>query len=165
MMIIYKTTNVINGKFYVGKDIKNDPKYLGSGLLLIKAIKKYGKENFNKEILEVCESIETLNSREKYWISELNAIQLGYNIARGGSGGDTITNNPNKDKIRKTLSKNCIWKSNKREEYIKKYKHLFSDKGNPMYGKKHSNSTKEKIGNRKYSLGKEHHNFGKKNVY
>jgi hypothetical protein len=63
-MIIYKTTNLINGKIYIGKDSKNNSKYLGSGLLLKRAILKYGKENFKKEILEECSSIEELNQRE-----------------------------------------------------------------------------------------------------
>ena len=44
-MIIYMTINNINGKKYIGKDVKNNPKYLGSGFDLQKAIKKYGKEN------------------------------------------------------------------------------------------------------------------------
>jgi len=47
--IIYKTTNKINNKFYVGYDTKNNPKYLGSGLLLKRAIEKYGQENFKKK--------------------------------------------------------------------------------------------------------------------
>ena len=44
MGIIYKTTNQLNGKWYIGKDEKNNPKYLDSGVLLEQAIKKYGKE-------------------------------------------------------------------------------------------------------------------------
>lgn len=48
-MIIYKTTNKINGKIYVGLDTKNNPKYLGSGKIIKFAIKKYGKENFEKK--------------------------------------------------------------------------------------------------------------------
>ena len=50
-MVIYKTTNLINGKIYIGQDSKNNPKYLGSGVIFLKAIKKYGKENFVKETL------------------------------------------------------------------------------------------------------------------
>lgn len=90
-MIIYKTTNLINGKFYVGKDEKNKPDYLGSGINLQRAIKKYGKENFIKETLEVCLTREELVEREKYWIKETKAQKLGYNIADGGWGGNTYT--------------------------------------------------------------------------
>jgi hypothetical protein len=88
-MIIYKTTNLINDKFYIGKDTKNNPNYLGSGKYLHRAIKKYGIENFKKEILEACIDIKTLNEREKYWIKETNAQKIGYNIADGGTGGKT----------------------------------------------------------------------------
>lgn len=88
-MIVYKTTNLINGKFYIGKDSKNDPKYLGSGILLNKAIDKYGADNFVKEILERCSTIEELNNREQYWILKLDAKNKGYNIADGGHGGNT----------------------------------------------------------------------------
>ena len=49
-MIVYLITNLINGKRYIGMDSKNNPQYLGSGTLILKAIKKYGKENFKKEI-------------------------------------------------------------------------------------------------------------------
>jgi len=90
-MIIYKTTNLINGKFYVGKDEKNNPEYLGSGINLNRAIKKYGKENFIKETIEVCSTREELIEREKYWIKETKAQELGYNIADGGWGGNTYT--------------------------------------------------------------------------
>jgi len=90
-MIIYKTTNLINGKFYVGKDERNKPDYLGSGINLNRAIKKYGIENFIKETIEVCSTKEELNEREKYWIKETKSQEIGYNIAEGGSGGNTYT--------------------------------------------------------------------------
>jgi group I intron endonuclease len=92
-MIIYKTTNLINNKIYVGQDSKDNPKYLGSGLLLKKAINKYGKLNFVKETIEVCENKQILNEREIYWIEELNSIntKIGYNVADGGFGGNTYT--------------------------------------------------------------------------
>ena len=49
-MVIYCTTNLINGKKYIGSDTNNNPYYLGSGVSIIKAIKKYGRNNFKKEI-------------------------------------------------------------------------------------------------------------------
>jgi len=71
-MVVYKTVNNINGKAYIGKDTKNNPKYLGSGLDLIKAIKKYGRSNFKKVILEECSNKDELWKREEYWLSKFN---------------------------------------------------------------------------------------------
>lgn len=65
-MVVYKTTNLINGKIYVGKDESMKPHYIGSGYILKKAIKKYGKENFKKDILESCSSREELGEKERY---------------------------------------------------------------------------------------------------
>lgn len=101
-MIIYKTTNIINDKIYIGKDEKNDSKYLGSGKILKAAIKKYGRLNFVKEILEKCNTREELCEREKYWIQLYNSqnTQIGYNIAMGGLGGDTFSGLDDKSKAR-----------------------------------------------------------------
>ena len=49
--IVYETTNLINGKYYIGVHRKNGKNYLGSGKILIYAIKKYGRDNFMREIL------------------------------------------------------------------------------------------------------------------
>jgi group I intron endonuclease len=103
-MIIYKTTNLINGKIYIGKDKHNNQNYLGSGKILKQAIQKYGKENFKKELVEECEDKKLWLEREIYWIGYFNSTKIGYNIALGGNGGDTISNNPNKDDIRKRHS-------------------------------------------------------------
>lgn len=84
--VIYKTTNLINGKIYVGQDKYNRRAYYGSGKLLKKSIKKYGKENFLKEILEYCDA-ESLNDREIFWIAKLDAMnpEIGYNLTSGGN--------------------------------------------------------------------------------
>lgn len=89
-MHIYKITNLVNGRWYIGKHIGTDPSYMGSGKLLKQAFKKYGKESFIKEILEICNSEEELNLREIYWISTTDAVNNpdSYNLAQGGSGGD-----------------------------------------------------------------------------
>lgn len=92
-MIIYKTTNLVNHKIYIGKDSNNNPDYLGSGLLLHRAINLHGIENFVKETLDTAKSIKELDEKEKYWIKKLNAQdrKIGYNIADGGNGGNTIS--------------------------------------------------------------------------
>ena len=71
---IYITTNLINNKKYIGQrrftstkieDMLLDP-YLGSGRDFKKAVIKYGSNNFRKEILDICDSKEELNTKEKY---------------------------------------------------------------------------------------------------
>jgi group I intron endonuclease len=92
---IYLTTNKVNNKKYIGQrhyhsNSKADDRYLGSGLLILKAIRKYGAENFSREILEECETQEELDLAEKKWIKEYNAVadRNFYNIAEGGLSTD-----------------------------------------------------------------------------
>lgn len=131
-MIIYKITNLINNKYYIGQDHKNDPEYYGSGRIINNSIKKYGKENFKKEILEYCVDDDELNEKEIFWINKLNSIvPNGYNITKGGTGGDTFTF---QDNIRK-------------EEIKKKRKNTLLEKfgGSPSRGCKLSDDQKKKI--------------------
>ena len=93
---VYITTNHVNGKQYIGQR-KYDKQgkwkeYLGSGIILSRAIEKYGLENFSKEIIEECKTKKILNEREIYWINYYNAVESDnfYNIASGGDGGNTI---------------------------------------------------------------------------
>lgn len=105
-MIVYKTTNLITGKFYIGKDKYNNPNYLGSGVKLKDAIKRYGLDNFKKEIVEYCKSYNHLNERERFWIEYYQSTDatVGYNISTGGDGGNNFTNHPNKERYRNKLS-------------------------------------------------------------
>lgn len=74
-MVVYLIENLINNKKYVGMDTKNNPLYLGSGTLIKRALKKYGRENFKKHILEYCPSIEILEQRETWWINNFDALK------------------------------------------------------------------------------------------
>jgi hypothetical protein len=90
-MFIYKTTNTVNGKQYVGLcGREKADSYLGSGTLLRLAIKKYGKDKFEREIIERCESYEELLVREEYWIGQYNAVNdpMFYNLSHGGFAGN-----------------------------------------------------------------------------
>ena len=87
---IYLTTNLINGKKYIGQHRSKefDKTYFGSGVVLLKALEKYGKENFKCEILKECFSEDELNSWEKKFIKDHNASCSDeyYNVANGGLG-------------------------------------------------------------------------------
>jgi len=104
-MYIYKTTNLLNGKIYVGQSKFNpedNPTYLGSGCLLIRAVRCYGSQNFRKEILELCDNKDQLCELERYWIATLksNVRGVGYNICEGGTWGDTFSSNPRAEELR-----------------------------------------------------------------
>lgn len=87
-MIVYKTTNLVNGKIYIGQTIRENTGYLGSGYYLRRAVKKYGKSNFKREVLARCSSQEELDEMEKFYIKEFDSTNrdVGYNIALGGTG-------------------------------------------------------------------------------
>lgn len=92
-MHIYRLTNKINGKFYIGKTIKTLKQRFGghkahsnhgSKHYIHNAMRKYGYDNFSMELIESVQDIDSLNTRELYWISELNPE---YNMHAGGQGG------------------------------------------------------------------------------
>lgn len=83
---IYLTTNLVNGKKYIGQHYGDiNDKYLGSGVAFTRALNKYGKENFQKEILEVTTK-DKVNEREQYYINLYNAFLSDeyYNLTPGG---------------------------------------------------------------------------------
>ena len=91
-MHIYKVTNLTNGKIYIGQTISKFTKtYLGSGTKILLAVKKYGRKNFKKELLEQCFNVDDLNVKERYWIEHYNSTDdsIGYNICSGGQQGGT----------------------------------------------------------------------------
>lgn len=91
---VYKTTNLINGKIYIGrhKSKKFDKWYFGSGAKIRQALSEYGDENFAVEILYYCESEDELNEKEKEAIIayESRDPEKGYNIDQGGTKGNWL---------------------------------------------------------------------------
>ncbi len=162
-MIIYKTTNLINNKIYIGQSRKNNPNYYGSGKLIKGAIRKYGKDNFKKEILCECLTLDELNEKEIYWINYYNStdLSIGYNIERGGASFDIVKHNriyvfTNEHRQNISLGNKNKPKSKKHCENISKNHSDVSGINNPMYGKEHSEKTKSIISNKQ--KGKKHSN-------
>lgn len=121
-MLIYLSTNKINGKKYVGYTTLTLESRIKTHIyksrsksqyfyLFKNALRKYGPESFSWEILEYCNSTEECCEKEKYYIKTLNTISPnGYNLTEGGNGG--IQSNEVKEKI-----------SNSLKEYYKKNGH------------------------------------------
>ena len=119
MGYIYKITNNVNDKVYIGQTSKTIEERFKKHLSLAKrkvnrylydAMNYYGFENFSVELVEECECSQ-LDQKEKYWIAyyKSNDKKHGYNMTEGGGGGDTWANNPHKQetilKIKQTKIK------------------------------------------------------------
>jgi group I intron endonuclease len=140
-MIVYITKNIINNKKYIGKDSYNDSNYLGSGTLLLEDIKKYGKENFKKEILEYCNK-DNLGEREEYWINFFNAVKSKdfYNIRSQTSGW--YNKDLNKEKYNYVIDK--ISKSNKGKKRSQEFKDNLSNNNERKEKLRQANKDKPK---------------------
>ena len=90
--IVYKTTNLINGRYYIGKHKTTNlnDSYLGSGTVIKEAIRHYGIANFSREILAVFENEADAFSFEALLVTDsVVSDPLSYNLSTGGSGGRT----------------------------------------------------------------------------
>jgi hypothetical protein len=119
IMIIYLITNKINGKKYLGRDAWNRKSYYGGGVAIKNAIKKYGKENFKKEIVEQCKDTKHLLERETYWLEYYDAANNPefYNMINSNKGWEKGKSRPkgrvNSKKTRALISKNGRGKTGK----------------------------------------------------
>ena len=89
---VYQITNLLNNKVYVGKHKSTkhpfENQYYGSGKQITAAIKKYGVENFKKEVLQYCSSMEEMANKEAETVTEDFVKRLDtYNMHKGGPGG------------------------------------------------------------------------------
>lgn len=163
--IVYKTTNLVNGKFYIGKHKQKFhfpilfDGYFGSGILLINAIKKYGKKNFIRETLHVFYTPEEAFAKEKEIVNEkfVNSKDT-YNLMIGGLGitfhteeskrkiGEYHKGKPSGMKGKKAWNKGISKTEDEKIVLSIKAKERLSNKeSHPLFGKHHNDETKQKI--------------------
>lgn len=144
--IVYKTTNLVNGKIYIGVHSTNkiDDGYLGSGRIFRRALKKYGEDNFEREILFDFDSTEKAYNKERELVDkEFIERSDNYNFITGGFGGAEVSEETRK-RLRENNSK--IWLGKRGSEIPwfgkpiseERKKHLSETRmgeNNPMWGK------------------------------
>jgi group I intron endonuclease len=148
-MIIYKATNKINNKIYVGQTTKKLEERIKGHLkksksIISKAINKHGIENFTFEVIDYAINKDELDEKEIYWIKICNSLTpIGYNISNGGQGKSKICNDYVKELISLGLKNSEKWNKIKNsEEYKQKIREKYF---NYNKGKKFSKEHSEKI--------------------
>jgi len=132
---VYKVTNLINGKIYVGlhitKDLDDD--YLGSGKQIQAAIKKYGRENFKREYIKICKNPEEMYSLEAEIVNEdFVNDPTTYNMKTGGIGSWSHIN-ANPEKYKEIRSKAAKVKADRPDNIFKdpEWQKKFNSMNNP----------------------------------
>ncbi len=163
---LYKITNLLNGKIYIGvhSSKRKTDRYMGSGKAIKKAIKKYGEKNFKKEILEYFESDQEMFDREREIVNESFIKDYNtYNLIIGGKGTGCGENHPFFGKKRPKHSEFMkIHSPSKGKPLMQSTKDAIS-KANK--GRKHTsevNKRKGRSGDKNYFFGKEGSAKGKK---
>ena len=143
MYYIYRITNKVNNKTYIGqhKYKKLNDSYMGSGKLIKRAQKKYGMENFEKEILySRIQYKETVDAMERFAIAKERALgKAEYNLASGGEGGN---GGANKGKHPSEETKRKLSESHKGNRPSEETRQKMSE---ARKGKKHSEEWVRKI--------------------
>ena len=126
---VYKITNKINNKIYIGQTIKpiqtrfreHIAKAKVKNTKFYRALNKYGEENFEISLIDTANSQEELDEKEFYWMKYYDAVNKGYNsyLRKGKVGGDTLTNHPEREKICKKISEAVMGEKNIRARKIK----------------------------------------------
>lgn len=157
---VYKITNIINNKVYIGITTLEDViknRYCGSlknthNTHLRNSIKKYGEENFETNIIYEAESKEELLEKEKEYIKSYNCMNenYGYNMCAGGEG---VHEYVTPDYIKQKISKNSLRVWNEYPEYRKQMSERNKGKNNPLVKKGgHSQESKAKMSSSKKRL-------------
>ena len=150
MFFVYKITNVVNGKQYVGQSIHPEKRFIEhyrysyGNSLVSRAIKKYGLDNFFLEIIEKCKTQTKVDYQEIYWVKTLRTLAPnGYNLEEGGRGG--IPSLETRKKMGNAAKKR-------------------TGLGNPFYGKTHSEEVRRKISLSRMGKGRPHSEESKRKI-
>lgn len=174
MYTVYKITCKINGKLYIGitgktteerwkTHVKESRRDRSRGKLH-SAIRKYGKDNFSRESIDIIEDKDTALFLEVILIALYNTQKEGYNITEGGECPASVLRgrkcSPESVEKRAASLRGRPLSVEHKQALCGPRPSIVGEK-NPFFGKKHSEETKRRIANRPYARGTQHYLFGK----
>ena len=119
---IYKVTNKINGKAYIGSHYgKTNDSYFGSGIAITRAVEKYGKENFIKEIIEIQPTKQLMLEEESYWLNKLKcSTNPEYYNMTNTAGGGCLIDGKTEEERKNIITKQAAGRRPKQKQITKK---------------------------------------------
>ena len=174
--LIYKITNLINGKIYVGshKTTNINDSYMGSGKYLLHAQHKYGIEFFKKDILYVFDNPDDMYQKEAEIVNENFLMEENtYNLKKGGMGGFDFINQARKnlygkngqsgfggENLKISLTRDRMVSQGRYDEWKTKISSSLKGKQSPFKGRKHSEETIGILRGHERQQGEKNSQFG-----
>jgi hypothetical protein len=152
---VYKISNILSGRYYIGYSTNIERRFsvhrsklkqnCHDNIFLQRAYNLDGEDKFKYDIIHKCNTEEEAKDIELQYLTDLTIRDMLYNLNYNNSGGDLLTNHPEKEAIRKKIIKSCKETLSKMtpEERIQKYR-KFGER-NGMYGKTHTDESRKKI--------------------
>jgi group I intron endonuclease len=150
---VYKISNILSGRYYIGYSTNIERRFsvhrsklkqnCHDNIFLQRAYNLDGQDNFKYDIIHICDTEEQAKDIELQYLTDLSIRDMLYNLNYNNSGGDLLTNHPEKEAIREKIIKSCKETLSKMtpEERTQKYG-KFGER-NGMYGKTHTDEVKK----------------------
>lgn len=149
---VYKISNKLSGRYYIGYSTNINKRFYShrsklkqnchDNIFLQRAYNLDGEDNFNYDIIHVCNTEDEAKEIELQYLTDLNIRNMLYNLNYNNSGGDLLTHHPDKEKIRERIINSCKETMNKMTPEERRQKYGKFGERNGMYGKTHTEEIK-----------------------
>lgn len=167
---VYKISNILSGRYYIGYSTNINRRFTvhrsklkkncHDNIFLQRAYNLDGEDKFKYEIIHKCDTEEEAKGIELQYLTDLSIRNIIYNLNFNNSGGDLLTNHPDKEKIREKILKTQLENMSKMTPEERKEKYGKFGENNGMFGKTHREEVRKKISD--INKGRVCHNKGKK---
>jgi len=165
---VYKISNILSGRYYIGYSTNINRRFTvhrsklkkncHDNIFLQRAYNLDGEDKFKYEIIHKCDTEEEAKEIELQYLTDLNIRNIIYNLNFNNSGGDLLTNHPDKEKIREKIIKTQLENMSKLSSEERKQKYGKFGENNGMYGKTHTDEVRKQLSDthkgNTYCLGK-----------